>query len=160
MILWLVTIPSILFGICIEKMKRAMPPLNPQAESYTPLEKRKTEVRTKIAELSNSLSKGLSKTEQCQSQDEASSGSSSHANEDSQNLSDQTKMKNVDNSHEMTLAYLAFLFPNISEQCLADVYFMNETDLDATTDMLEELEVNRLMYHCPCFKIVVYQKLL
>lgn len=126
-------------------MKRAIPSLNPQAASYMPLGKRITEVETKIAELSNSPSKGLSKTEQCQSEDQASSGSSSHANEDSQNSSDHTKKKSVDNSHEMTLAYLAFLFPNISEQCLADVYFLNETDLDATTDMLEELEVKGLM---------------
>lgn len=144
------------------KMKRAMLSLNPDALSYTPLDKRITEVKAKIADLSISHSR----TEQSQFQDEASSGSDNHANEellkssnltemDPKNLRDQTEKQLVDDSHEMDLAYLAFLFPNISPQCLEDVYFLTERDMDYSIDMLNELEVKVLTYHCHCFNTVV-----
>lgn len=137
-------------------MKRAMLSLNPDAASYTPLDKRIAEVKTKIADLSSSDYKDLCRTEQCQFYDELSSGSDNHAKEelhvgnnltgmDSQNLSDQTKKQIVNDSHEMDLAYLTFVFPNISEQCLADVYFLNGTDVESSIDMLNELEVKCLM---------------
>lgn len=169
----------VLYGVWIEKMKRAMLSLNPDAASYTPLDKRITDVKAKIADVSSSHSKGLCRTEQCQFQGEASSGSDNHANEelhmanaltgmdslnlsdqtkkqivndshemDSHNLSDQTKKKQiVEDSREMDLSYLTFLFPNISEQCLADVYFLNATDVESSIDMLNELEVKGLMCH-------------
>ncbi|KAJ4958199.1 hypothetical protein NE237_025310 [Protea cynaroides] len=56
-------------------------------------------------------------------------------------LSDMTGKQRTHEDSEMDLAYLAILFPGISDQSLADVYNVNEGDLDASVDMLHQLEV-------------------
>jgi len=57
-----------------------------------------------------------------------------------QNLSELTKKHSIDEDSEMDLAYLAIMFPNMSEQSLADVYSVNGDDVEASVDMLNELE--------------------
>ncbi|XP_050364517.1 polyadenylate-binding protein-interacting protein 5-like [Argentina anserina] len=57
-------------------------------------------------------------------------GSSSH------NVNEVTENEEFD----MNLDYLQMQFPGISEQSLADVYLANKGDLEATIDMLNQLE--------------------
>lgn len=46
-----------------------------------------------------------------------------------------------DEQFHMDIDYLRESFPGISDQSLADVYILNRFDLDATIDMLTQLEV-------------------
>ncbi|XP_074280485.1 polyadenylate-binding protein-interacting protein 6-like [Silene latifolia] len=46
----------------------------------------------------------------------------------------------LDEESEMDLAYLQMMFPGVSDQSLADVYNINQGDLEAAVDMLSELE--------------------
>jgi hypothetical protein len=54
--------------------------------------------------------------------------------------SELTKKHCVGEDPEIDLAYLEIMFPNMSEQSLADVYSVNGGDLEASIDMLNELE--------------------
>lgn len=55
----------------------------------------------------------------------------------SQNVNEVTENEEFD----MDLEYLQMAFPGISDQSLADVYLANKGDLEATIDMLNQLEV-------------------
>ncbi|XP_044463919.1 polyadenylate-binding protein-interacting protein 6-like isoform X2 [Mangifera indica] len=46
----------------------------------------------------------------------------------------------MDEEYDMDLAYLQMTFPGLSDQSLADVYMANKLDLEATVDMLTQLE--------------------
>ncbi|KAL6212176.1 hypothetical protein ACLB2K_017397 [Fragaria x ananassa] len=54
----------------------------------------------------------------------------------SQNVNEVTENEEFD----MDLEYLQMAFPGISDQSLADVYLANKGDLEATIDMLNQLE--------------------
>uniref|UniRef100_A0A5B7C3F4 Putative polyadenylate-binding protein-interacting protein n=1 Tax=Davidia involucrata TaxID=16924 RepID=A0A5B7C3F4_DAVIN len=62
-------------------------------------------------------------------------GSSSH------NLSEMTQKQILDEEFDMDLAYLQMTFPGISDGSLSDVYAANKGDLEATVDMLSQLEL-------------------
>lgn len=47
-----------------------------------------------------------------------------------------------DEELEMDVEYLQMQFPGLSDQSIADVYLANKGDLDATIDMLSQLEFN------------------
>ncbi|XP_010254208.1 PREDICTED: polyadenylate-binding protein-interacting protein 6-like [Nelumbo nucifera] len=51
-----------------------------------------------------------------------------------------TEKHNPHDDYEMDLAYLQSMFPSISAQSLADVYSANAGDLEASVDMLRQLE--------------------
>ncbi|KAF5482078.1 hypothetical protein F2P56_002673 [Juglans regia] len=55
--------------------------------------------------------------------------------------SELTKKHSIDEDSEMDMAYLTIMFPNMSEQSLADVYSANAGDLEASIEMLNELEL-------------------
>lgn len=59
----------------------------------------------------------------------------------SQNPNEVTEKKALDEEYDMDLAYLLMMFPGISDESLSDVYKANNGDLEATVDMLSELEV-------------------
>nr|DAD44766.1 TPA_asm: hypothetical protein HUJ06_002996 [Nelumbo nucifera] len=52
-----------------------------------------------------------------------------------------TEKHNTYDDFEMDLAYLATMFPSLSDQSLVDVYSANAGDLEASVDMLHQLEV-------------------
>jgi len=131
-------------------MKGARFSLNPYAASYVPLHRRgapddnkangstesgypngnqtlyeKSSHNLEIAE--DSIPKGNTFN--------PSNGSSS-----SQNPNEVTEKKGFDEEYEMDMAYLSMTFPGISDESLADVYKANNCDLEATVDMLNELE--------------------
>ncbi|KAF8393318.1 hypothetical protein HHK36_021559 [Tetracentron sinense] len=58
----------------------------------------------------------------------------------SRNPSDKREKQNMDEDFEMDMAYLAITFPGISDDSLADVYSANGGDLEASVDMLNQLE--------------------
>ncbi|PIA65236.1 hypothetical protein AQUCO_00100608v1 [Aquilegia coerulea] len=48
--------------------------------------------------------------------------------------------QNLDEETEIDLAYLGATFPGVSSQSLSDVYYANGCDVEASVDMLKELE--------------------
>ncbi|KAF8400746.1 hypothetical protein HHK36_014046 [Tetracentron sinense] len=58
----------------------------------------------------------------------------------SRNPSDMTEKQHMNEDFEMDLAYLSITFPGMSDQSLADVYSANGGDLEASVDMLNQLE--------------------
>ncbi|XP_058111670.1 polyadenylate-binding protein-interacting protein 5-like [Magnolia sinica] len=55
-------------------------------------------------------------------------------------MNDRTEKENPAEDYEVDMAYLAAAFPGISEQSLVDVYFANQGDLEASIEMLIQLE--------------------
>lgn len=58
--------------------------------------------------------------------------------------------------YELDLAYLAAAFPSISEQSLVDVYCANAGDLEASVDMLIQLEVLSYAPTVLCFLLFLH----
>lgn len=52
-----------------------------------------------------------------------------------------TEKHKSDDDSDMDLTYLQMTFPGVSDDSLSDVYLINKGDLDATVDMLNQLEV-------------------
>ncbi|KAF8389016.1 hypothetical protein HHK36_025701 [Tetracentron sinense] len=138
-----------------------MSSLNPHAAAFVPLLKQEAKDSTSDSETawSKTSSKGHEGTKQNQLPGEVSSGLIIHGIEElriaedftqkgqqvhgsydsgSQNPSDVTEKQNMD--EEMDLVYLAIAFPDISDQSISYVYSANGGDLDASIDMLIQLE--------------------
>ncbi|XP_042484789.1 polyadenylate-binding protein-interacting protein 6-like [Macadamia integrifolia] len=77
------------------------------------------------------------------SEDGTPKGQSVYSSHDSwsQNRSNMTRKQRTFEDSEMDLEYLGVMFPFISDQSLADVYSVNEGDVEASVDMLQQLEV-------------------
>ncbi|XP_030954441.1 polyadenylate-binding protein-interacting protein 5-like [Quercus lobata] len=146
-------------------MKPGMSSLNPNAALYIPLHKQETKDKNQVSVLTTEDSlKNVGKTtwSNCppngpvgmnQSYPQAGADYDIHdvnelligndfTKKGVQNSSELTKKQCVDEDPEMDLAYLAIMFPNMSEQSLADVYSVNEGDLETSIDMLNELELS------------------
>ncbi|XWS17020.1 hypothetical protein CRYUN_Cryun33cG0031800 [Craigia yunnanensis] len=59
-----------------------------------------------------------------------------------QNPGEMTDKQIMDEEFDMDLEYLCMIFPGLSIESLLDVYLANNGDLEATVDMLNQLEVN------------------
>ncbi|KAL3500460.1 hypothetical protein ACH5RR_039553 [Cinchona calisaya] len=59
----------------------------------------------------------------------------------SYNPVEMTEKSISDEEFDMDLAFLQMTFPGVSDESLTGVYFANQGDLDATIDMLNHLEV-------------------
>ncbi|XP_058074701.1 polyadenylate-binding protein-interacting protein 6-like isoform X2 [Magnolia sinica] len=73
--------------------------------------------------------------------DSSQKGPNIHGSEIPHNPSVGAEKHTLVEDFEMELAYLGTQFPGLSEQSLADVYFANDGDLDASIDMLNQLEL-------------------
>ncbi|KAI3700266.1 hypothetical protein L2E82_44888 [Cichorium intybus] len=62
-------------------------------------------------------------------------GSSSHSAE-------VAGKQTMDIDHDMNLAYLQMTFPGVSDESLSSVYMANRGDMEATVDMLTQLELH------------------
>lgn len=60
-----------------------------------------------------------------------------------QNVNQGTDKQILYEELDMDLEYLQMTFPGLSDQSLNDVYLANNGDLEATVDMLNQLEVNK-----------------
>ncbi|KAK6236076.1 hypothetical protein SCA6_011413 [Theobroma cacao] len=58
-----------------------------------------------------------------------------------QNLGEMTDKQIMDEEFDMDLEYLCMIFPGLSNESLLDVYWVNNRDLEATVDMLNQLEM-------------------
>lgn len=159
-------------------MKSGASFLNPYAESYVPLSKRKPKNESKAsvttAEISskcsdettwsNSHSEGPKETKQIHLQTGASFDLNIHGIEElliddfmkkGNDPSTETEKIYTDDDSQMDLAYLAAMFPGISDQSLLDVYSANGGDLEGSVDMLNQLEVHVL---CPKSKFLIFNE--
>lgn len=146
-------------------MKPGDSTLNPYAASYIPLFKREAAekiegpgVTSKVAQGGNQTvwNRPVEHTTQNRQHNQASSihqacvpknhpapgfyGSSS------QSLNELTDNQMMDEESDIDLEYLQMTFPGISDESLNDVYMANKGDLEATIDMLNQLEVNYVFF--------------
>lgn len=133
-------------------MKARTSSLNPYATSYIPLSRRGTTTNeTKGYESTydhgntNTTTQNQSPRYSVESPDSLklknhsgfeSYGSSSHSAE----VAGKQAMDVID--HDMNLAYLQMTFPGVSEESLSSVYMANRGDMEATVDMLNQLELH------------------
>lgn len=146
-------------------MKSGTSSLNPFAESYIPLSVREPKNEGKTSEITaekspkssgettwfGTRSQGPKETKQIYLQSDASFDLNIHGIEElligedfmkkgHENPSNETEKYYTDEDSQMDLAYLGTLFPGISDQSLLDVYTANGGDLEASIDMLNQLE--------------------
>ena len=128
-------------------MKPRVSTLNPYAAAYIPLSKREAEpvVITQNQRFQKAFFEGnFHGTAEQFSHDVFSLKShSSHGSYSgsSQNVNELVEKQMFDEEYDIDLDYLQMAFPGLSEQSLADVYLANKGDLEATVDMLNQLEV-------------------
>ncbi|XP_017236882.1 polyadenylate-binding protein-interacting protein 5 [Daucus carota subsp. sativus] len=115
-------------------MKGGTSSLNPYAASYIPLSRRGISDGNKDFEITTSASKigdeGL----------KPASATTHNQYQMAPQSCIQEKHKSDDDS-DMDLTYLQMTFPGVSDDSLSDVYLINKGDLDATVDMLNQLEL-------------------
>lgn len=123
-------------------------PLNPYAESFTPLCIRgreeenatPTHIVTDIKKKDETVK--FEQVTENRGNDVTSVDSENHVNIVNASSEDSTKEKvNIVEDFELDLAYLSAIFPALSEQSLADVYFATDSDLEASIEMLSQLEL-------------------
>ncbi|KAK2983129.1 hypothetical protein RJ640_022601 [Escallonia rubra] len=143
-------------------MKAGTSSLNPYAASYIPLSRRGVADENKGYESTAKASKGGSEavwlgshpgdTTQNQyhkasyyhnAQESKLKGRTGYGfyGSSSQKPNDMTEKQILDEEYDMDLAYLQVTFPGVSEESLTDVYAANKGDLEATVDMLNQLEL-------------------
>ncbi|KAF2286912.1 hypothetical protein GH714_035282 [Hevea brasiliensis] len=140
-------------------MKPGVSTLNPYAASYIPLSKREAAeeievpgVTTKVSHIGNQTVLNAPAEHTTQNRQHSQSSSipqvsilKSHPahgvyDSSSQNLNDLTDKQMMDEEFDVDLEYLGMTFPGISDESLNDVYMANMGDLEATIDMLNQLE--------------------
>lgn len=142
-----------------EAMRPGVSSLNPYAASYVPLSKReaydRTEPITKDFKRSNENVWYAHPGHVTQYHGKVSCDSSAQSAQKLPNPEGSTvksqplhgsysssSKQMMDEEFEMDLEYLQMSFPGLSNQSLTDVYLANNQDLDATVDMLTQLEVS------------------
>jgi|UniRef100_A0A2N9FBV2 hypothetical protein len=142
-------------------MKPGVSSLNPYAAAYIPLSKRDANDRTSVtAKDSKSGNESFQFGTPEQLHYKAYLDSNAHGTENvpspdvftvkrhpargygssPQNVNQATDKQILDEEFDMDLEYLQMSFPGISDQSLTDVYVANKGDLEATVDMLNQLE--------------------
>ncbi|XP_044472572.1 polyadenylate-binding protein-interacting protein 6-like [Mangifera indica] len=141
-------------------MKPGVSSLNPYAEAYVPLCKREAYDRTECtindSKTGNETAWYTNPIHETQNQHQSKVSLASvapgdekgpipeqssvkyHPIHDSYGSSSSKQM--MDEENDMEMAYLQMTFPGLSDQSLADVYMANKCDLEATIDMLNQLE--------------------
>ncbi|KAK8343792.1 hypothetical protein V6Z12_A07G038200 [Gossypium hirsutum] len=64
-----------------------------------------------------------------------------------QNQGEMSGEQIMDEEFDMDLEYLRMMFPGLSNDSVLDVYMANNGDLEATIDMLNQLEVKPARLH-------------
>ncbi|CAN6721198.1 unnamed protein product [Malus baccata var. baccata] len=150
-------------------MKPGFSSLNPYAAAYIPLSKRETDDRTYVTTKDSSRSNesvwfgnpqnfthnqhhskaylesdapGTATLQSPKSYAVKSYPAHGYYGSSSQNVIKVSENEDFD----MDMEYLGMSFPGISDQSLSDVYLANRGDLDATIDMLNQLEVTFIFF--------------
>lgn len=134
-------------------MKPGVSSLNPYAASYVPLAKRETKDRDvkrgnetawfePSPHYSNASFESVTRGTGKHQVPEASTlkSNTSHGSL-MQNPGEMTDKQIMDEEFDMDLEFLRMTFPGLSNQSLLDVYLANNGDLEASVDMLNQLEV-------------------
>ncbi|CAH1424342.1 unnamed protein product [Lactuca virosa] len=128
-------------------MKARSSSLNPYATSYIPLSRRgpttthetKGYESTYVSPANTTQNHGASESPDSLKLKNHSGfesyGSSSHSAE-------VAGKQALDIDHDMNLAYLQMTFPGVSDESLSSVYMANRGDMEATVDMLNQLEMH------------------
>ena len=137
-------------------MKQGVSSLNPYAASYVPLSKRESHSATSVIGTAVSFQSPPqhiaedqhllhSSTSAFETVPEAfrvkSKPASSSYGSSQQNVAGLMDNQFPDEDPDMDIEFLRMQFPGISEESLRDVYMVNECDLDAAVDMLNQLEL-------------------
>ncbi|XP_031265719.1 uncharacterized protein LOC116124146 [Pistacia vera] len=127
-------------------MEQQKSSLNPDAASYLPTHKQEATDNHKLSELTTEdFLKSGDETASSFSPTEGHCRSGKHFQAETsesdvrKNLGDQTGEQYI-NESQFQLDYLAFMFPDISENFLAHVYSINGGDVYKSIDMLKQLE--------------------
>ncbi|KAL8171657.1 hypothetical protein V2J09_023461 [Rumex salicifolius] len=118
-------------------MKSSLSTLNPFAKSYVPIALR--EASSEIPDASFCAELGIEKltiTDNSKLKGQKSGyplATASHSNQ-------VASLKFTDEEFEMDLAFLQMSFPGMSDQSIIDVYTVNDGDLEASIEMLSQLE--------------------
>ncbi|XP_065849979.1 polyadenylate-binding protein-interacting protein 6 isoform X2 [Euphorbia lathyris] len=133
----------------MKAMKTGVSTLNPYAASYVPLFKREVAEKSDVLGVADSSNQTIffgpaTQHEKTSSVNEASA-LKSHSSDgfyalSSQNSFEMTEHQIMEDPFDMHLVYLQMQFPGISDESLNDVYIANKGDLEATVDMLHQLE--------------------
>ncbi|KAJ0091122.1 hypothetical protein Patl1_12833 [Pistacia atlantica] len=141
-------------------MKPGVSSLNPYAAAYVPLSKRggfdRTEPTTNDSQTGNETAWYTQPAHVTQNQHQSKVSLASFAHGAKKGPSpEQSSVKNypvhgsygsssskqmMEEEYDMDMAYLQMSFPGLSDQSLDDVYNANKHDLEATIDMLTQLE--------------------
>ncbi|OWM66614.1 polyadenylate-binding protein-interacting protein 5-like [Punica granatum] len=142
-------------------MKSRGSSLNPHAVSYIPLSKRVVDSNTgtpggatRITECSINFAQGHDERKAWlgsnvhETVDFSIGGKYALQNHHAQGSSSQHPATLPDNlmadeMYDMNIEYLQMAFPGLSHQSLADVYIANKGDMEASLDMLHDLEFNQ-----------------
>ncbi|KAL8110006.1 hypothetical protein AgCh_025934 [Apium graveolens] len=142
-------------------MKAGTFSLNPYAASYIPISRRGISDENKGFEVTENASRSVdgpqpvisTTNNQYQmarqsynvqgtvSEDSKLKSHSVHGSS-SQYPNEMTEKQKLDEQSDMDLTYLQLTFPGVSDDSLSVAYLANSGDLDATIDMLVQLEVN------------------
>lgn len=128
-----------LFLFCLKTMKARASSLNPYATAYIPLSRRGPTDESKGYEPGSTTHESSDSLKLKNHSGFDSYGSSSHSAE-------LAGKQTLDVDHDMNLAYLQMVFTGVSDESLSSVYTACRGDMEATVDMLNQLEVNFRIY--------------
>ncbi|KAL4567767.1 hypothetical protein LXL04_023360 [Taraxacum kok-saghyz] len=124
-------------------MKARSSSLNPYATSYIPLSRRGSTTHDPSTQ-NHGSSVTITVTEGPDNLKlKNHSGFDSYGSSSSQQSAAELAGKQaMDVDHDMNLAYLQMTFPGVSDESLSSVYLANRGDMEATVDMLNQLEMH------------------
>lgn len=143
-----------------KEMKSGASSLNPNAASYVPLSKRVVDIKSDTVGGAAKTTEGSMNSAQGHDGRKAWVGSNDHElqcfpgagnfslqsyhsqGSSSQHLASLADKLIPEEVYDIHLEYLQMTFPGLSHQSLAEVYLANNGDIDASIDMLNDLEVN------------------
>lgn len=138
--------------------------LNPNATSYVPLSKRVLDGQSEMLDRATKIIENSIHFGQGHDEKKACVLSNAHETEyfpfvgdftlqsyhaqgsSSQHPTPLMEKLILDEVYDMDLEYLQMRFPGLSHQSLFDVYLANKSDVEASIDMLNDLEVNLDVY--------------
>ncbi|KAI3755990.1 hypothetical protein L1987_55801 [Smallanthus sonchifolius] len=131
------------------RMKAGSSSLNPYATSYIPLSKREIPDASKGYDQGSTTqyqSPGFSENHDAVPESHDNLKLKNHSGFDScgssSNSSELAGKQALDVDHDMNLTYLQMVFPGVSDESLSSVYTACGGDMEATVDMLNELELH------------------
>lgn len=139
-------------------MKQGVSSLNPYAAAYIPLSKRCADDRTYVTATESEENPYCNLQDQLHFKGSLDSGAHGSAKQfygsSSCTFNELAEKQMSTEEFDMDLEFLQMTFTGISDQSLTDVYLANKGDLEATVDMLNQLEVILMLFYNYLFNIL------